>query len=266
MTKRAFALILALFSSLSLFAQDEIAEPAPSPAPSAVRWSLGLGVTSSPRPYVGANNSVLPIPLIELYYKRFYVQGIQAGFHLFEKGDFVIDARAGIVFAGLDPDDSPELEGLDERKSSIEGGVVVDWTPGKYKLSASAYTDLLGRSGGQQIGLDFSRAWTFNAYRWGLTPSIGFVWQSSNFVDYYVGVTPEETAPGRPAYEPGSAVNFRSSLFAFFMLTPRVNLVALLRVQRLDNEIYSSPIVDKQRAYFVLVGATYRFGKLETRP
>ena len=266
MTKRHLLTILLLFSSLSLFADDEITEPVPSPARSGVRWSLGLGVISSPRPYVGANNSILPIPLVELYYKKFYVQGIQAGFHLFENGDFVIDARAGIVFAGLDPNDSPDLEGLTERKSSIEGGVVVDWTPGKFKLSASAYTDLLGRSDGQQIGLDLSRAWTFNDYRWGLTPSIGFVWQSGNFVDYYVGVTPGEAAPGRPAYEPGSAVNFRSSLFVYFMISHRVTAVGLLRVQRLDNEIYSSPIVDKQRAYFGLVGITYKFGKLQTGP
>ena len=264
MKTRVLFSILVLVTSLPLFAQDESAtETLP---PSAVQWSLGLGWVSSPRPYVGVKNSVLVIPLVQLEYKKLYVQGIRAGFHLFEKGDVVFDARARIVFAGLDPDDSPELDGIIERKSSIEGGFALDWSLGKYMLSATAFTDLLGRSDGQQVGLDFSRAWTFGRKRWGLTPSIGAVWQSSDFVDYYVGVTPEEARPGRPPFKGESAVNFRASVFAYFFLTLRVNFVALLRVQRLDDEISSSPIVDKPRGYFGLLGVNYRFGRLPPRP
>ncbi len=260
---RALFSILVLATSLPLFAQDEPATQTLPPSP--VQWSLGLGVVSSPRPYVGTDNSVLVMPLVQLEYKKLYVQGIRAGFHLFEKGDLAFDARARIVFAGLDPDDSPALDGITERKSSIEGGFALDWSPGKYLLSATAFTDLLGRSGGQQVGLDFSRAWTFDRTRWGLTPSIGAVWQSSDFVDYYVGVTPEEARPGRPPFQGESAVNFRASIFAFYYLTMRVNFVALLRVQRLDDEISLSPIVDKPRGYFGLFGVNYRFGRLPPR-
>jgi len=46
----------------------------------------------------------------------------------------------------------------------------------------------------------------------------------------------------------------------------RVNVVGLIRVQRLDNEISSSPIVDKPRGYFGLLGVNYRFGRLPPRP
>jgi len=45
----------------------------------------------------------------------------------------------------------------------------------------------------------------------------------------------------------------------------RVNFVALLRVQRLDDEISLSPIVDKPRGYFGLFGVNYRFGRLPPR-
>jgi outer membrane protein len=264
MKTRALFSILVLVTSLPLFAQDEPATQTPPPSP--VQWSLGLGVVSSPRPYVGTDNSVLVMPLVQLTYKKLYVQGIRAGFHLFEKGDVVFDARARIVFAGLDPDDSPALDGITERKSSIEGGFALDWSLGKYLLSATAFTDLLGRSGGQQVGLDFSRAWTFARSKWGLTPAIGVIWQSSDFVDYYVGVTPEEARPGRPPFQGESAVNFRASVFAYFFLTLRVNFVGLIRVQRLDGEISSSPIVDKPRGYFGLFGVNYRFGRLPPRP
>lgn len=195
---RVHILALTLLVSLPLAAQEEGTEQGPPTAPSTAQWSLGLGVISSPRPYVGAENNVMAIPIIGLNYKKLYIQGIQAGYHFVNNENFTFDARVGIVFAGLDPDDSPFLEGMEKRGSTVEGGFFFDWKPGKFRLSASAYTDLLGRSDGQQAALDFSRSWRFNRSQWGITPSIGFVWQSSSFVDYYFGVSPEEARPGRP--------------------------------------------------------------------
>ena len=61
-------------------------------------------------------------------------------------------------------------------------------------------------------------------------------------------------------------INFRSSLFGFFFFNMRIRLVGLIRIQRLDNEIYESPIVDQRRGIFGLLGITYRFGKLPPRP
>ena len=252
--------VVAMLVSFPAAAQEQATEQDPITASSPVQWSLGVAAISSPRPYVGASNTATPIPVFELYYKKLYIQGVQAGYHLIDSENFAFDVRARFVFAGLDPDSSPFLEGMTERQSSIEGGLVFDWKPGNYKLSASGYTDLLGRSDGQQVGLDFSRTWTFDQRRWGLTPSIGVVWQSSDFVDYYVGVTPVEARPGRPAFRGRSAINFRSSILGYYFLTRRIQLVGQLQVQRLDNEIFESPIVDERRGVFGFVGVTYRFG------
>ncbi len=241
--------------------------PPPSPQPaSGFQWSLGLGVVSSPRPYVGVDNKITPIPLIELTYKDWYVQGIQGGYHFIKTEKFTFDARIGLVFAGLDPEDSPELAGMNKKDSSVDAGFVFDWKPGKYRLSTSIYTDILGVSNGQQAATDFSRMWIFNRFLWGIQPSVGVVWQSSNMVNYYAGVTPEEARPGRPVFIGHSAVNFRASLLGFLHFSPRIRLTALLRVQRLDDEISESPIIDESRGFFALVGVTYRFGKLPPRP
>jgi outer membrane protein len=256
--------IFVLITVAPLFAQTDSDDRADSPSP--LQWSLGLGVLSSPRPYVGAENSTFPAPLLELSYKNLFVQGIQAGFRLFDNDTFSVDARARIVFNGLDPEDSEFLVGMNKRRSTIEGGFVGTWKPGKFRVSAGLYTDLLGRYYGQQATADLSRTWTFNRYRWGLTPSIGLIWQSGNFVDYYYGVTPDEALPDRPPFEGHAAVNLNSSIFAYFFLTMRIRLTGYVRVQRLDNEISDSPIVDQPRGIFGLVGVTYRFGKLPPRP
>lgn len=268
---RSLAIPLCITAATAV-AQHLPGEEGPGPAPAAatalpaLQWSLGLGVISSPRPYVGADNKVTPIPLLELRYKKLYVQGIQAGYRFVSNDDFDVDLRAGFVFAGLDPDDSEFLQGMQERNSSVEAGFVVAWKPGKYRVTGSLLTDILGNSNGQQGALDVSRTWTFNRYRWGLTPSVGAVWQSSSFVDYYIGVTPEEARPDRPAYRGRSAVNLRSSLLGFYSITTRVQLIGLVRIQRLANEISDSPIIDRDRGIFGLVGFTYRFGKAPPRP
>jgi len=45
-----------------------LADDPPVPPPTRPRISLGLGVVSTPAPYVGADNNVLPFPLVELNY------------------------------------------------------------------------------------------------------------------------------------------------------------------------------------------------------
>jgi len=241
-------------------AQEHAGEQNRVGTPNPLYFSLGIAALSSPRPYVGATNTTTPLPIVELYYKRLYVQGTQAGFHLLRNDDFAFGVRGHLVLAGLEPDSSPFLGGMEERGSSIEGGVVFDWTPGEYKLSATAFTDLLGRSNGQQVGLDFSRTWTFDGMRYGLVPSVGAVWQSADFVDYYAGVRPQEVRPDRPAFRGETAINFRASVTGYVFLTRQIQLVGQANLQRLDNEIYDSPIVDKRHGVSGFVGVAYRFG------
>lgn len=256
MIPRATVAALILAAALPAAAQGP-----PPAAPDAVEWSLGLGVISAPRPYVGAGNQTLVIPLLGLEYKRLSVQGIRVGYHLIDRRDLKLDLRARYIFDGLDPDDSPFLEGMAQRDGTVEGGLGLDWSFGAWALRASAFTDLLGRSDGQEVGLDLSRTWTFGRYRWGVTPAVGVVWQSSNLVDYYYGVPPDEARPDRPAYAGSSAFNLRTSLLVFYRISERFNAVALVQAQRLDNEIVDSPIVDARRAYFGLLGVNYQIGR-----
>ncbi len=202
------------------------------------------------------------MPLVDITYKKLYVQGIQAGFWFVDSKKFDFGVRADIVFQSLDPDDSPYLTGMDKRDPSLQGGLVFAWKPGKFRLATAASTDLLGRSNGQQVSLDFSRMWQWHGRAVGIMPSIGAVWQSSNFINYYYGVTPEEAQPGRPPFSGQSAVNLRGSLLGYLFVSHRIRFVAYFEVQRLANEIYDSPIVDADRSFLGLFGVTCRLGKL----
>ena len=62
-------------------AAERNAKPDPSAGGGSGRgWALGLGVVSSPRPYVGADNALFPVPLVQYHRGGFFVEGIRVGY------------------------------------------------------------------------------------------------------------------------------------------------------------------------------------------
>ncbi|MCP4204192.1 MAG: MipA/OmpV family protein [bacterium] len=229
------------------------------PEPEGVQWSLGLGVISSPRPYVGADNRISVIPLLDLEYKRFYFRGILAGFQLIESEHFSLDIIGRGQFAGYEEDDSSFLAGMEERRETIEVGLSAAWELGALELEATVAADTLGRSEGAQASLELTWSKEFGRGKGGLFPGVGVIWQDADFIDYYAGVEPEEARPGRPAFESSSALNLGAGLLGFFKVTDRIRFVGLARVERLSSEYEESPIIDSRWGYFGLVALTYEF-------
>lgn len=224
-----------------------------------LEWSLGLGVISSPRPYVGAGNSTRLIPILDLKYKRFYVRGILAGFEMVQGERFKLDLIGRAQFAGYEESDSSFLIGMEKRRESFELGLSSAWKFGPLQLEARAVADALGRSDGVQAGLDLTWSKIFGRGKAGLFPSVGVVWQDADFVDYYAGVRPEEALPERPAFEGSAALNYGAGVRGFASMSSRSQLVWLVRAQRLANEYENSPIIADRWTYFGLLGVTFRF-------
>jgi outer membrane protein len=235
------------------------AGPPPGQADS-LRWSLGLGVISSPRPYVGADNSLRVIPMLELYYKRLFVQGIRAGFRLAEWDSLKLNATAGPRFLGFEESDSPFLAGMADRDESIDVGLSLAWERRRHGAALWVRHDVANRSDGGQAGIDLFLRRAYGGGRFRLQPGLGIEWQSHETVDYYYGVRPEEERlPYRPAYAGGSTFNFAASFLGLYSATRRVNLVLMLRLKILGDEIADSPIVESDLSYFGLLGLSYRF-------
>ena len=224
-----------------------------------LEWSLGLGVISSPRPYVGADNQTRIIPLLDVEYRRFYLRGIQAGFRVIEGERFGLDVIGRAQLGGYEEEDSSFLDGMADRRETLELGLAASWKLGSFTLEATAAADALGRSDGLQAGLQLTWNRIFGRGRAGLFPAVGIVWQDADFVDYYAGVEPGEARPGRPAFEGGSAVNLTVGVRGFVTLTERVRLIGLLQTERLANEFEDSPIIDSRWGYFGLVAVAYSF-------
>jgi outer membrane protein len=254
---------------LTVFAQTDDPPPGATRAGrpaggGGARWSLGAGVIVAPRPYVGADAEIQPIPILEFYSGRWFVQGIRAGYRFVDTESIDFDIRARIRFSGLDPDDSPFLDGMEERRETVEVGLGLDWElaralGGAFELELRAFADVLGRSDGFESSIDLGWRRVLGPGKAILLPAVGMVYQSSDQVDYYYGVRPEEALPGRPVYEGSAVFNPRASVLFVYRFTQRWSLTTLASVDFFDDEIKSSPIIDQSSELFGLIGLAYSF-------
>ncbi len=231
----------------------------PPGAGGGVQWSLGVGVISSPRPYVGAENTTTVIPLLELSYERFFVQGIRLGYRFTDPGPFSLAVIAGPRFLGYDESDSPFLRGMADRKGAIDVGLAAAWNRRRWGVGGHLRRDVSGNSDGTQAGVDLFIRRTALGGKLRLQPALGLEWLDGSTVDYYYGVRESEALPERPAYRGTSTTNVSLGLLATYQVNRRIALVTLLNGSLLGDEAADSPIVDRKASYFGLAGITYRF-------
>lgn len=253
--RRHTAAALALLACTALPLSPAHAQP---PGQDGLSWSLGPGILSSPEPYVGADNEVFPVPLLTVDSKRFFFQGIEGGLHLIDRDGFTLDALASIRFQGYEADDSPFLEGMEDRDDSLDLGLEAAWEARRIGFSLKLLADALSESDGQEATAEVYFPLQFGR-KLRLEPGVAAVWQSDALVDHYYGVRPVEARPGRPAYEGPSTINGQLKVQAFYFLSQRWMLVGFARLEALGSEIEDSPIVEDSTSYLGFLGVTYRF-------
>lgn len=221
-------------------------------------WSLGAGFIASPRPYKGTNAKLFPVPVLEVRYKRFFFQGIRGGFDFIQKGKFTANVFAQARFRGLEPDDSPFLEGMTERRKSVDGGAEVIYQGRPVGFRIGVVSDMLGRSSGQEVSLLAVTGAPLG--KLGLV-LVGFGprWLSANRVDYYYGVREEEARPGRPAYQGEGTWNLDLNVTTIINISKKLTLFVLFNREGLGSAIENSPLVDRSAAYALVTSFTYRF-------
>jgi outer membrane protein len=196
--------------------------------------------------------------VLNVRYKRFFFQGIRGGFDVVQKGKFTANVFAQARFRGLEPDDSPFLEGMTERKKSLDGGAEVIYQGRPVGFRIGVVSDMLGRSSGQEVS--FLAVTGAPLGRLGVV-LVGFGprWLSANRVDYYYGVRDDEARPDRPAYEGEATWNLDLNVTTILNITPRLSLFVLFNREGLGSAIENSPLVDRSAAYSLVTSFTYSF-------
>lgn len=146
---------------------------------------------------------------------------------------------------------------LPHRDTAVQSGIeflhIAPWGD----IQAQLLSDVSGTHHGQEAWLSWSHPWYTPNNEFTLT--LGAEWKSGNLVSYYYGVRPEESFPGRAAYEAGSGTNTFVRFAARHAFTPHWQAVAMVEREFLSSAIRNSPIVDSAAVDTFFAGLLYQF-------
>jgi len=237
--------------------KPQVAPEAAASARPELEVSLGGGVIFAPRPYEGASAAVIPIPVVNVRYKRLFAEGIRGGYQFLQAGRLAGNAYLQANFEGLESTDSPYLEGMTNRSMSADAGAEIVYRARPVGFRFNVLSDVLGRNSGQEISLQALTGAPLGRGSF-LLAGIGPRWVSATRVDYYYGVSGSEARPGRPEYRGTSSWNWDLSVGANIRIAGNWSLFALFSREAFGSAIENSPVVSGPAAYSMITSLTYR--------
>lgn len=218
---------------------------------------VGVGAVVSSKPYVGMGSKVYPVPVFGYESERLYLRGITGGYRLVKQKRWSVSAVLRPRLEGYDESDSDALDGMHDRRPTLNAGFDVSWRADWGLLSLTLISDILGEYDGQE--LEFTYHASFKWAGFDFFPSAGLRWKSSDLVGYYYGVESDEVRPGRPAYNPDDAISPFLRLGVTRKLSERWGTLVAIQYAWLDSEARDSPIVEDSGSVSLLVGLAYSF-------
>ncbi len=227
---------------------------------------LGIGPYFQTQPYKGAKPLYVPSPVIFFDNGYVYARWSRFGAYFYGKKGKEISWAFSVTAQprpnGYKPGDSKELNGLDEKKTSLEAGLaysIFDKKKNSIKyFEFMALTDVLGRYDSYILKGEGGIVLKYN--KLSFTPSFVFVYESQKFTNYYYGISNEEAArTSYNEYRGSGGVRFAIQAYLNYDITEKWSAFFNLRVDRLTNDAKNSPITDTAYMYSGLASILYKF-------
>jgi outer membrane protein len=245
-----YLVIILLFSTGFLYAGEQ------------QKLTLGFGPYIQSEPYKGTNNLLLPSPVIFFDNGVFYARWSRFG--LYFLGDKKEDYAWGFSLTaqprtlGYKASDSSFLTGMDERKSTFEGGLAFSASYHKtHYIEIMLLHDLLNtyKSWVSRVEIgDTLKVGKFTFY-----PSVVLLYQSKKFADYYYGIKRDEATQNRPEYSAGSGLEYGAQTYIKYPFTNKLSALINIRYDRLPKSATRSSLTDENYIYSGLASLIYTF-------
>ncbi len=222
---------------------------------------VGAGLMIQDKPLKGVDAKVYPLPFYTYRGKAFSMRGLSASYEVFGDENWAIRGLARFRTDGYDADDSSDLDGMSDRRNSLDLGAEL-WLENPWgNVGLDCVIDALGNHEGHEARLSYVIPFrgAFGIKKLGLRPMLGLNWRSENLNNYYYGVRAKEATASRTAYKSGSSVNPYAGVTLDYQLAERWSIFSMFRNEWLGNEITDSPIVDQDSKISVILGLLYRF-------
>lgn len=265
---RIFLLSILFIVSNVTFAEESITDDKP-------KWELGVGVGALSLPhYRGSDqrsNYAAPIPYVRYSGKRLKVDKEGGRFYFYNGDDIKVDISTAFAFP-VDSKDNRAREGMTDLDPILELGPRVEFKLYQsddknvrfrfaMPLRAAFATDL---SHTQSIGWVFSPYLQLRYFNtgWETAVSVGPVWASEEYHDYFYEVAPQYATTTRPAYNAQAGY---SGSRVTLNLSKRFNKMwfgLFARYDNLNDAVFiDSPLVKQNDSFMVGAALSWVFKK-----
>lgn len=167
----------------------------------------------------------------------------------------VVDAgnRTELVAPGFQ--DTQERKQRDRHTAGMGGLEYFLYTP-LVDLQLVYLSDFTAVHYGEEARISLAKYWASGRHQ--VSTSLGAIWQSSEIINYYYGVTPPE-ADARGPYATDAAWTPLVSVDWNYQLTERWDLRFLANYRQLPDEIAASPLINDNKVITVFIGGVYHF-------
>jgi outer membrane protein len=197
------------------------------------------------------------VPVVSARYKRFFFEGIRGGFDFLNTEKWRGSVLAQAQFKGLEPDDSPFLQGMETRRKSADGVLELGFRGRPVGFRAAFVKDLLGRSHGEEVTLQAVTGAPLGNLL--ILAAFGPRWLSDDRVDFYYGVRPAEATLERPAYQGSASWNWDFSLSAIVRFKDKWSFLTIFNREGFGSPIKDSPLIEQNAGYSIISALTYRY-------
>jgi len=244
--------ILSLFILISIsFADEEKKE----------KITIGFGPYIQSQPYKNVDDMILASPVFfydnGIVYARWTRFGIYFLGSAGEEFSWGFSLTAQPRTNGYSPDDSPHMNGMSEKESSWEGGVAFSAGLNDSFLEIIYLHDLLDKYNSYMITFEVGHTLKFDKITF--YPSVVAVYQNKGFLNYYYGVTQEESNLVHPEYSTDSDFKFEAQTYISYPITDKLSVFFNAKIDWLSNEAKNSPLIEKNYYYSGIASLIYTF-------
>lgn len=219
----------------------------------------GARIILREEPYKNVSTKILPLPYLIMRRGNFFVDGLKIGYRVAEGNNGSMDLIMAPRLEGFDADDSYILNGMEDRDFAADIGIDIVLKQGLFDFNLSILNDLVSKSEGREVIASISHTYILTDKKLIFTPDIGLRWQSENLVNYYYGVNLAQARQDRPSYTGESTMNYTASLDIIYSLSKRSNLFMAIEYEGFGDDVYDSPLVDKEQTVSFLLGYGWQF-------
>ena len=221
-----------------------------------------VGVAGSFSKVHNSKASIRPLPLINLSYNDFFINGSILGYDLYKEPNFkvslILDPLAG-YFNGFSVkgSDIKNYKNINDRESTFMGGLSLSTN-----LTDTTFMNLKYNWGGEggKGSLGITKLFIIND-RLAILPSLKGNYYEAKYSNYYFGVDEKEASSNSKlkTYNSTDSFSVDANVTVEFNITEQIILTSFLGYEYFSDKISDSPLVGENAQLYYGLGFRYSF-------